>query len=477
MNTPNAPLNQRPWRTDRLRRSDPTRRTARSRPDRADGGRPGDDPSAGRPQDVDRLDMALLHQVLDASLDVLRDTYAPADGTGGGWYHELARPEPGSTATALGLLAFTAAGRSFEHFDAGLAFLADRQAASDDPLRDGGWATKTSLGIPVVEATAWIARFLAVARCGLRPDAPDLRRAHQWLLRNQNPDGGWGSLRGAPSRTWLTCLALRALARLNPYDPAVGRGVEWLTADRTALRPAWGATPADLPTVSHTAFALVTLAELRPRRNDERLLAAYDWLAEHLDPTEDLTWIETYDVMPHGPGAAPIWRMALWHYGLPLAVTALVNDPRGAPGPLLARAVRTLLVTEADPPSWLGYPANGRTSLWTLWWRLDALLELARMPLARSKDVLHWLPDATVVQRAHARDRPLSALLPSRPRPDPLRFVRRYWSSLLLAGVVLSALGGVALRAWGWREFWLSVIIPMAMTTAHESLRRRRPAE
>ncbi|MFC4913552.1 prenyltransferase/squalene oxidase repeat-containing protein [Actinomadura gamaensis] len=428
--------------------------------------------------DGDRLDMALLHRTLNDSLDVLRDTYAPANGTGGGWYHELSRPEPGATATALGLLAFTAAGRPFEHFDSGLAFLAHRQVESPDPLRDGGWSTKTSLGMPVVEATAWIARFLAIARCDLRPDAPDLRRAYRWLLRNQNPDGGWGSLRGAPSRTWLTCLALRALTRLNPYDPAVERGVEWLTADRTALRPGWGTTPAAAPTVSHTAFALVTLAEARPGHEDDRLLAAYDWLAAHLDAADDHTWIETYDVMPHGSAAAPIWRMALWHYGLPLAVTALVHDPRGAPGPLLGRAVGLLLAGETTAPSWTAYPPDGRISLWTLWWRLDALIELARMPLARSRDVLHWLPDATVVQRAHARDRPLPALLPSRPRPDPVRFVRRYWSSLLLASVVIGALGGVAWHAWGWSEFWLSVIIPMAMTTAHESLRRRRsPAE
>ncbi len=72
--------------------------------------------------------------------------------------------------------------------------------------------------MPVVEATGWIARFLARARCDLRDDAPDTKRAYQWLLRNQNPDGGWGSLHGCPSRVWLTCLALRALSQLNPYE-------------------------------------------------------------------------------------------------------------------------------------------------------------------------------------------------------------------------------------------------------------------
>ncbi|MFD0686310.1 prenyltransferase/squalene oxidase repeat-containing protein [Actinomadura fibrosa] len=438
-------------------------------------------PRAGRPAAVPAappvIDMAVLATRIDESLDVLRGTYAPALGAGGGWYHELARPEPGTTATALGLLAFTETGQPFEHFDEGLSLLAARQTASTDALRDGGWSTKTSLGMPVVEATGWIARFLARARCDLREDAPDLRRAYAWLLHNQNPDGGWGSLRGCPSRVWLTCLALRALSQLNPYEPAVDRGVEWLTADRTAHRPAWGPTPAAGPTITHTAFALVTLAEARPGLRTERMLDAYDWLLGHLDPEDDDTWIETYDVSPHGAGAKPVWRLALWHYGLPIALHALLRDPRGPHGPTVARAFRTLARGEITAPRWSGYPGGGRTSLWTLWWRLEGLVALTRVPLAGAADVLHWLPDATVVQRAHARERPLAALLPHRRRPDPAGFARRHWSALLLGLVCAASAVGVTLGAWGWRDFWLSVILPIVLTSVDESVKRRRPRD
>lgn len=420
------------------------------------------------------IDLAALDRRLNESLDVLRDTYAPDQGSGGGWYHELTRPEPGATATALGLLAFVEAGRPFEHLDEGLAFLARRQSESGDPLRDGGWATKTSLGMPVVEATAWIARFLARARCDLRDDAPDLRRAYHWLLRNQNPDGGWGSLRGSPSRVWLTCLALRALAAINPYDPAVDRGVEWLTSDRTAVRPAWGPTPAAGPTVTHTAFALVTLAEARPALRTERLMAAYDWLGANLDPDDEHIWIETYDVSPHGSASKPVWRLALWHYGLPMALSALLRDPRGPTGPLVARAFRTLVRGEVTGPRWTGYPGSGRSSLWTLWWRLETLIDLSRVPLAATGDVLHWLPDATVVQRAHARELPLAALLPHRRRLQPMMHVRRHWSAVLLTLVGAASLVGVAGGVWGWRDFWLSVILPIMLTAVDESVKRRR---
>ncbi|MFB4312420.1 prenyltransferase/squalene oxidase repeat-containing protein [Actinomadura sp. GTD37] len=428
------------------------------------------------PRDAPVIDMAVLETRLNESLDVLRDTYAPALGSGGGWYHELARPEPGTTATALGLLAFVEAGRPFEYFDEGLAFLAARQARSDDGLRDGGWATKTSLGMPVVEATGWIARFLARARCDLRDDAPDTGRAYRWLLRNQNPDGGWGSLRGCPSRVWLTCLALRALSQLNPYDPAVDRGVEWLTADRTAHRPGWGPTPASRPTVTHTAFALVTLAEARPELRTERLLDAYDWLLEHLDPDDDHTWIETYDVSPQPGGAGPgrVWRLALWHYGLPIALTALLRDPRGPHGPVVARAFRTLARGEFADPRWNRYPGSGRTSLWTLWWRLETLIALSRVPLAGHADILHWLPDATVVQRSHARERALADLLPHRRMIDPVGLALRHWAAFLLSLVCAASALGVAAGLWGWKDFWLSVILPIILTSVDESVKRRR---
>ncbi|QXJ20074.1 terpene cyclase/mutase family protein [Actinomadura graeca] len=419
------------------------------------------------------IDMAVLASRLEESLDVLRDTYAPALGAGGGWYHELARPEPGTTATALGLLAFVETGRPFEYFHEGLALLAARQCSSGDVLRDGGWATKTSLGMPVVEATGWIARFLARARCDLREDAPDLRRAYRWLLQNQNPDGGWGSLRGCPSRVWLTCVALRALSQLNPHDAAVDRGVEWLTADRTAHRPAWGPTPAAGPTVTHTAFALVTLAEARPDLKTERILDAYDWLLGHLDPADGHTWIETYDVSPHGAGSKPVWRLALWHYGLPIALIALLRDPRGPHGPTVARVFRALVRGEITDPRWTGYPGSGRTSLWTLWWRLESLVALTRVPLAGAADILHWLPDATVVQRAHARERPLGALLPHR-RLTPVGLVRRHWSALLLTLICLVSALGAAIGTWGWRDFWLSVILPIVLATVDLSVKRRR---
>ena len=415
------------------------------------------------------IDVDVVRRHLDDALDLLRGTYsANPDGAGGGWYHELETSEPGSTATALGLLSFIEAGQSFEHFDAGLAFLADRQERSRSPRLDGGWATKTSMGSPVVEATAWIARFLARGRCALKDGAPDVERAYRWLVANQNTDGGWGSRFGCPSRVWPTCLALRALVQLNPYARAVQKGVEWLMEHRVSAGTVWGEVPGGQAKVTHTAFALLTLGEARPDWTD-RLLRAYDWLEHELtnSPGDDYAWIETYNLAIAGRRA----RLALWHYGLPLAMAALLRHPRGTPAAVVSDAFATVTKPAVTDSPWS--ETGGGTSLWSVWWRTEALSDLARTPLPRPGDKIVWLPDAVLVQRSHARERPLTELLPAPPRRSLRWLAGRYWAALLLSGVAVFGLTGVFTNVWEWRDFWLGLIFPTVLIPLQE-LRARR---
>ena len=418
------------------------------------------------------VDIGLLDKRVNDSLDLLRDTYSRA-AVGGGWYHELGSP-PGFTATAVGLLAFTESGRDFENFDEALEFLRQGQVSSTDPLVDGGWPTNSSKGRPVVEATAWIGRFLALARCGLKDGAPDAGRAYAWLTNNQNDDGGWGSVRGAESRVWLTCLALRAIAVLNPYSPAVEKGIGWLMANRDPRESAWGQTRHDPATVTHTAFALLTIAETGRLKDDERLRSAYDVLRRKLaDPGlgDRHTWIETYWV---DPGPPPADRVNLWHHGLPVALSALLHDPRGTPADLVSDAFTTIVRSGVRDRVWDGYPGRSGPSLWSVWWCLEALIVLRRHSEVRPGDMLVWLPEAVVLQRAEARGRPLGALVPHR-RIDVGAVLARHWTALLLALVTAVSLGGSAAGALGWKDAGLSLLFPTVLLIVQETINRRRP--
>ncbi len=418
------------------------------------------------------IDIGVLDKRINNSLDLLRDNYSRGDG-GGGWYHELGSP-PGFTATAVGLLAFAETDRRFEHLDEALAFLRKGQVTSPDPLLDGGWPTNSSKGRPVVEATAWIGRLLALGRCGLTAGAPDAARAYAWLRENQNEDGGWGSLKGAESRVWLTCLALRAITALDPYSPAIERGTGWLMANRDARDSAWGETRKGPATVTHTAFALLTLSEAGHGANDDRLLRAYDSLRAKLaDPGEGdrYTWIETYFVTP---GEAPGDRFNLWHYGLPVALSALLRDPRGTPAALVCEAFATIVRTDVHDPIWRGYPGRSGPSLWSVWWCLEALIELRRHSEIRAGDLLVWLPKAVVLQRAEARELPLAAIVPHR-RLDVAGLLTRHWTALLLAMVTLISIGGSAAGVFGWKDVGLSLLFPTVLLLVQETINRRSP--
>ncbi len=126
----------------------------------------------------------------------------------------------------------------------GLKYLEDAQMA------DGSWFGRW--GVNYVYGT-WSV-LCALNAAGVDPASPMVRRAVDWLVGIQNPDGGWGedcesydlAYKGytrAPSTASQTAWALLGLMAVGEVDhPAVERGVAYLMATQQA-DGLWGQDP------------------------------------------------------------------------------------------------------------------------------------------------------------------------------------------------------------------------------------------
>jgi hypothetical protein len=93
---------------------------------------------------------------------------------------------------------------------------------SSRQLDAGGWAALSSSKQAVVESTCLVA-LAAGAHSALR------QQAQRFLLGTQNPDGSWPAFLGDDQEgTWVTSLAVLALADCGAAISARLRGYEWL---------------------------------------------------------------------------------------------------------------------------------------------------------------------------------------------------------------------------------------------------------
>ena len=145
-------------------------------------------------------------------------------------------PTADVSARCVGMLAQLGAQSHEPEMRAGLTYLRKVQEA------DGSWFGRW--GVNYIYGT-WSA-LAAFNGAGISPDDPAVRRAADWLIAIQNPDGGWGEgcdsyrldYRGyerAPSRASQTAWALLGLMAAGAVDEdSVTRGIRYLQATQRA---------------------------------------------------------------------------------------------------------------------------------------------------------------------------------------------------------------------------------------------------
>ena len=139
----------------------------------------------------------------------------------------------------------------------------------------GGWAALASSSQPAIEPTCYSSLVFGSAPVG------DIKRAQDFLLRTQNPNGSWPVFLGDDQEGgWVTSLAVISLFNLVPAIPARLKGLHWLmscvgregnwfwkwkfrTADRHVRfdpdKYGWPWFPDTVSWVVPTAFAILAL--------------------------------------------------------------------------------------------------------------------------------------------------------------------------------------------------------------------------
>jgi hypothetical protein len=389
------------------------------------------------------IDLTQVNEAIDSPLELLKNCFHRDQLGGGGWYHQLELPRPGPTATALAIAAYRSCGRKPEHLEECLEFLRLRQVVSADPLRNGGWTNNTSMGHPVVEATGWVTWALAGSRWPHTDSAPDVEAGYRWLVANQNPDGGWGSFRGAPSRVWLACVAILGIVGASPFDPVLESAIDWLMTQRTGETGGWGQVLGATSTATHTALALYAIGTARPGWQDKRVLEAYGWLCAHLDHAnidDQHARVESYNVQSQGPNGPEIWSTSLLHYGLPWAVSAFLKHPVQPPVEDISAGVETILRSRLPVGTWPNIQGAGGHSIWALWPFIEALSSFRRS-LSLMPEASAYISNGVVVLQDRNRSRQdILTLIRTPRRISVMRFFARFWPALLLMISVLVGL-------------------------------------
>lgn len=220
-----------------------------------------------------------------------KEPFRPLGLPAGGWSWANPTGWPESEDTAVVISALGALGLPGEHpaIEAGLRWLLSRQN------KDGSWSewVRNSSMIhdgPCAGVTAHVVTALDRFGAGREPDSA-IDRAFSYFQAAQEPDGGIPSL-WFRDRTHGTAKVLETYADFGrEAHPVARRAGEWLLASQ---RPdgAWPATctegsPAGA-TVEETAWALYALLRAGHPAWDPRITSAVNWLVSRQD--DDGTW-------------------------------------------------------------------------------------------------------------------------------------------------------------------------------------------
>lgn len=422
------------------------------------------------------LEGQLIGAAVDNALKCLRTSVRSA-ATGSGWYHYLDDPQPGVTASAVGLYTFALAGQRFERTAEVVRFLLSQQVTSTDD-RDGGWAVRTTNGVPIIEATAWVVRALRLPGVDLAEAGDSLRRGVAWIERNQNTDFGWGSYRGQPSRVFHTALTMLALQEGGGTDAVISNSQRWLIESQNVDQPAWGPIPGAPPTLLHTSFVLLALARREGALSSTSVRDICDWIFERLEPgaqVEQETTVEEYDVPLPGDSRTE-FQNSLPHFAGPVALAALLHAGADPFRTKMFAAATEICAAQTGGGSWVLPRSPVRPSIWAIWPFVAALSSIRAIALPTPTSRAHLVFQGCCIVHTENTDRQLTRRILI--KNAAFDWLRRRRIDIVLYGIALLIAGTAAalllLGLLGPMEALLTLLVPVLLVAFQLVWSRRR---
>lgn len=344
-----------------------------------------------------------------AALHCLRRNFRTVEN-GAGWYHYLDDPDPGITASAVGLFTFQSAKVTFERSQELLAYIS-RNQVTGHPVFGGGWPVRTTQGFPIVESTAWVVRALSGTGVAIPRDSDMLQRGLTWLENSQNTDLGWGSHRGQPSRVFTSALVMLALQEGGGSTTVIENGHKWLVDAQSPGVPAWGPLPGAEPTLLHTAITLLALLSLHGSLTANDVKQTCAWMFEQLEPGhhfERATVVEEYDVPYLDGERTVVFQNSLPHFAGPVAITALLAAGWDPMQPKIFDSISAIIESQSPNGNWELPRSPLRPSIWAIWPFVSALMAFKTATMPTSDSQVHLIFPGCAVVRTEASARPLT---------------------------------------------------------------------
>jgi Squalene-hopene cyclase C-terminal domain/Squalene-hopene cyclase N-terminal domain len=431
------------------------------------------------------LKMSEIQQAYHRAFDLLQKDCKQVNNRVG-WHQYLGENRVGDVATAQGILLMQCMSYSSPQLPELIRTLRESQHA------DGGWTFSTSRNVPTVEATVWV--MLGLLSSGMAKEDPVLLRGRDWLIGNQNGDGGWGPKSSLESRVYVTFLACRCLAHFESQTsqrvlvPYLRNALNWLLEARNKKDGGWGEHSSRNieceSTIVHTAYALLTLKTLDKSLEDEEIRQGIRFLYRHWD--EQVMWqgaktIEHYDLPRQGSQTIP--RVTIEYFPTAWTIIALLSVGESALRKEIFISVRWLLKQQKEDGCW---PLDSiqPDRLWAIH---DAVLALStfisHLISSQTADRLVLLDDVLLISSsAHKgsflRQMVLTALpllaigviagfllstLIVSHNTALISWLGKYWSWLLLCAVVIGVVPSVKLRLLSTRDAIFAIIIPILL--------------